>query len=548
MRRSFAMLLAAFALIYIVGIMPLPLLEPDEGRYLSIPAEMLDSGDFVLPTINGIPYLEKPPLHYWLTASSLALFGRHPWAGRVWPMLLTFLTALLIFYFVRREISILAAEVSTVLYLSSLYSLCLSRINTIDEVFGFFVTATVLCGYLFLEHKEKRFLYGFWAAAALGFLSKGLAVGVLAGGALLVYSVATRRYFLWTRLFSLLPLLLFVVIVAPWLIAVECKLPGSLQFFIIKEHFARFLTTVHKRDGPLYYFLPILAAGVIPWLGAFVPLFRKKFLELLRNRGFLLALCWFGFVFVFFSVSSSKLPTYLTPCWAALCIVLGTAVASAEEGGFISGVLGALGCFAVATAMVMGPTEEVAKFGKPYEELASGFIFFAGAALAGAAGFASLRRASFLKSLVPTALFLALALDVFCFAMSPILRATRSSEPIGEIINGISSGPLEDTVIARYNVELQGLTFLTGRRFLIVDTPGELEFGIGKLPEEEKKRVYATREEFGLLWKSAQRVLAIMKVERQEEFEASFGAGRLLGRNARYIALLNRGPSVPRSE
>ena len=170
------------ASIYIVGMFSLPLLEPDEGRYNSIPHEMLQSRDYILPTLNGVPYLEKPPLQYWLTAGVFVITGPQPWAGRLWPTIFALLTALALYLFMKREVNERAAAISALVFLSSLHTLAMTRVNILDISFGFFVTVSLLSAFRFLKHGDRSFLYIVWIAAGLGFLTKGLAAIVLPSG------------------------------------------------------------------------------------------------------------------------------------------------------------------------------------------------------------------------------------------------------------------------------------------------------------------------------------------------------------------------------
>src|SRR5205823_2023415 len=149
-------------------------------------------------------------------------------------------------------------------------------INLLDGAFTFFLTATVLAFTLAQTSPprspaERRWMLTAWAAAALAVLSKGIVVGVLAGAALVIYTLIERDSLTWRRLHLAAGLPLFAGVAAPWFVVVSLRNPAFPGFFFVHEHFARFLTTVHQRVEPWWYFLPLLLVGVLPWV---VPLAR----------------------------------------------------------------------------------------------------------------------------------------------------------------------------------------------------------------------------------------------------------------------------------
>ena len=156
------------------------------------------------------------------------------------------------------------------------YFVLVGHVNVLDQGLTFFLVAAVLAFTLAqlsapASAQERRWMLITWAAAALAVLSKGIVVGVLAGMSLLVYSLLEKDTRIWRRLQLALGLPLFLLIAAPWFILVSVRNPSFPGFFFVHEHFARFLTTVHQRVEPWWYFLVILMVGVLPWLA---PLWR----------------------------------------------------------------------------------------------------------------------------------------------------------------------------------------------------------------------------------------------------------------------------------
>jgi len=314
-----------------------PLLDPDEGRYAEIPREMLASGDFITPRFNDLKYFEKPPLQYWATAAVYAVAGLSEWSSRAWSFGLAFACLPLVFAWVRRLYGSDAALTAVAALGVSPYFLVIGHLNLLDAGFTFWLTAAVLAFTLAQcaapqSAAERRWMLAAWALAALALLSKGIVVAVLAGGALAVYSVIERELRPWRRLHAGAGLALFALIAVPWFVAVSLRNPSFPGFFFVHEHFARFLTTVHQRVEPWWFFLPLLLAAVLPWL---VPLVRAVPMSWddagaeaggdgPRFRPLRFLLIYAAVTLVFFSASGSKLAPYILPMVPVLAALTGT--------------------------------------------------------------------------------------------------------------------------------------------------------------------------------------------------------------------------------
>jgi len=301
-----------------------PLYKADESRYAEIPREMAASGDWVTPRLNGFKYFEKPPLQYWATAAGFEVLGLHDWVARLWTALTGFAGIALVFAFTKRisgEKSAWAA--AAVLAGCPLYVL-LGQVNTLDMGLTFFLSAAVFS--FALGHWLL-----FWAACALAVLSKGLIGIVLPLGTVALYILIKRDWSLIWKMQIVKGGALFLLIAAPWFIAVSLQNKEFAHFFFIQEHFERFTTKMHGRYQPAWYFLPVLAVGIAPWL---LPLFPslKKIFE--RKPGFdapLFLALWVLVVFAFFSVSDSKLPSYILPIFPALAVLIGAWLVNASR-------------------------------------------------------------------------------------------------------------------------------------------------------------------------------------------------------------------------
>jgi 4-amino-4-deoxy-L-arabinose transferase-like glycosyltransferase len=352
-----ALMLAWFATIQVR-----PLTDPDEGRYAEIPREMLATGDFVTPRFNDLKYFEKPPLQYWGTAAVYSVAGVHEWSSRLWSTTLAFACLPMVFAWTARRYGYQAGLVALTALAVSPYFAVVSHLNLLDQAFTFWLSAAVFAFTLaqMSAHRsdaERRWMLIAWAAAALAVLSKGIVVGVLAGGALILYTLIERDTLTWRRLHLLVGVPLFTVIAAPWFILVSLRNPSFPGFFFVHEHFARFLTTVHQRVQPWYFFLPLLLLGVLPWVVPFVRALRPAWCDAalpadptpspgsppFKPRKFLLI--YAALTLVFFSASGSKLAPYILPMFPPLAVLTGAASrdrdlkAFARQAAWITAVL-----------------------------------------------------------------------------------------------------------------------------------------------------------------------------------------------------------------
>lgn len=342
-RPLFVLLLfAVLILVFEPG--KVPLFEPDEGRYAEIPREMLASGDFLTPRLNGVLYFEKPPLYYWSVAASLAILGPTEMAVRLPGKLSAAAMVLLAVAFARRRWGTRTGLLAGLILATSILLVALARIALIDPMLSLALAAATFAFASFAEGeaagdgpRSRRALYAFHAACAAAILLKGLVGVVLPGGAIVLWTLVTGRWRTLLRVFSPGPLLLFLAIAAPWHIAMALRHPDFLQFYFVHEHFQRFATMEHRRTGPAAYFIPVVVAGFLPWT-AFFGRFRESWPGFTRGawkarstEAFLWI--WAVLVFAFFSASKSKLIPYVLPIWPALSVLLALGIDRARARG-----------------------------------------------------------------------------------------------------------------------------------------------------------------------------------------------------------------------
>jgi 4-amino-4-deoxy-L-arabinose transferase-like glycosyltransferase len=314
------------------------LAHPDEGRYSEISREMAATGDWVTPRLDGIKYFEKPPLQYWATALAFEAFGANPYSARLYVWLAALATLAVVGFTAFRLSGPEAAAAAVLALMASPYFMALGGIVTLDMGLTLWTTVTA-CAFLLAEDAVARgrssrgWMLLAWAALALAVLSKGLVAIIFTGAAVFFHMVLQRDASVLRRMHWGWGVALFLAIAAPWFVLVSRANPEFARFFFVHEHFERFLTHEHRRVEPWWFFLPILALGLVPWVLAYPSAVRAAWR---RERGqrlhpLTIALAWAAFVVLFFSASGSKLPAYILPAFPLLAVAIGPYLASAPE-------------------------------------------------------------------------------------------------------------------------------------------------------------------------------------------------------------------------
>ncbi|WP_374352601.1 phospholipid carrier-dependent glycosyltransferase [Chitinimonas sp.] len=306
-----------------------PLNVPDEGRYPEVAREMLMSGDFITPRVNGALFLDKPALYYWLQAASFAVFGVSIASVRLMPALFGVAGCLLVFvagwrFFNRRTAWLAALTMAA----SPLYFLA-SQYANLDLEVAVWITAA-LFGFLFAQAEPvdspRRRLYFALAYLAGGFgvLTKGLIGIVLPAIAIFAWMLWRRR---WRDLprwsLPLLPIGVLAVCL-PWYTAVQLHNPQFLHFFFVYQQFERFSGGGFNNALPAWFYPAILALGLLPWT-FWLPAALKRAWQQRGEAGDLRAflLAWPAVILLFFSLPTSKIAGYILPVVPPLALLLG---------------------------------------------------------------------------------------------------------------------------------------------------------------------------------------------------------------------------------
>lgn len=317
-------LLAGFCLLtgaaYLSGLSSAGLLGPDEPRYAFIGREMARSGDWLTPRLWGEPWFEKPPLLYWLTAAAFRLGLEDDLAPRAPAAALSVVFLAAQWLLLRRLLDVRTAWLATFLNASTAAWAAYSIIGVTDLPLAVFFQAAVLLAWLETRTPRLAQRYGAAACLAIAVLAKGLVPLVLFVP--LVWFLR-RQWRAWTG-----PFLLFLLLAAPWYAAMAAMHGRAfVDEFFLRHHLARFSSDELQHVQPFWFYVPVLAGGLFPWIPAVVAAGAAVWRDI-RLR---IPLSVFLFGFVFFSLSRNKLPGYLLPVWPSLCVLLAAGLAAAAR-------------------------------------------------------------------------------------------------------------------------------------------------------------------------------------------------------------------------
>ena len=329
--RDLLILAAIFGVLYFLGLGRAALMNPDEGRYGEIPREMVASGDWVTPRLDGVNYFEKPPLGYWVTAACLSVFGESEFSARMFPALFGLGGVLLTYAAVRRIHGRMPALASAIVLGSSVFYFAMARILTLDLPVAVLMSGTLMCFTLAVREPEgptrRWFFYGLYVCSALATLTKGLIGFLLTGAVMFLWLLIFNQWKKLRPLYLPTGILLFLAVALPWHLLVAHRNPAWAQFYFIDQQWNRFTTTEHSRAGPWYYFIPVVVVGLFPWIGflwgGISDVISTGWARRAENAQGWFYVTWAAFIFLFFSKSQSKLVGYILPVFPPLAILIG---------------------------------------------------------------------------------------------------------------------------------------------------------------------------------------------------------------------------------
>jgi len=330
--RGTALLLALAACLLLLRLGRVPLLGPDEPRYARVAIEMQRAREWVTPTLAGEPWLEKPPLYYWLAGGAYRLFGETETPARLPSVLAAILLVGVTALFGARLLGTAAGLHSGFILATSLLVFVYGRAASMDMLLSACVTLALgLFALRLFGVAGSLAVPAAWAAMGLATLAKG-PLGLLLPGLVVVAFAAFTRDLRPLRLaLHLRGVVLFLAVAGPWYAAILAAQGWHfVDVFLLNHNVARFTSTVHRHPGPFFYYVPVLLAGLFPWSGLLLPALAGA--KPRRERLDLFLLLWLLLPLVFFSIAGSKLSGYVLPCLPPLALLMGRAAARLASG------------------------------------------------------------------------------------------------------------------------------------------------------------------------------------------------------------------------
>jgi 4-amino-4-deoxy-L-arabinose transferase-like glycosyltransferase len=530
--------------------------EPDEARYAEIAREMVASGNYLVPHLNYVIYIEKPPLLYWLTALSYQIFGVNEFAARFFGALFAVLGVTATSYFGlrcfgRRHALLAGAILATM----PIYAV-LGQVLTTDMILAALMTFASFA--LFMHWREGgRWCWFAYLAMALGILAKGPVAAIL--------PVAAMVAFLgWEgdlrgaigRFHALAGAIVVLAIAAPWFIYTIVRVPGYFDFYFVGEYLKRVFQPSYSHGEPIWYYLPVLAGGLLPW-SAMVPLMTWRAMAPNPARRYCLVLA--VVIVGAFSLASAKLIPYILPALPPIAILIADGIVScawpettgdragAPGGGLRppdtrilgeSGVLlGLLGAGTVGAAIM------AAHFRTPYPYYMRPALYAIGAVLllggAAASGAFLTKRTGAGLCAVVLALAAALMAGTWARIEAEPLRSYAM------LARAVQARAPDATVIC-YHRYVQSLPFYTRRRVILVGAKTELAFG-ARLAPDRAQWFFRKDADLLRLWRSPGRKVLVLDAPDLARMREELGPYTLIGSELRKRAILEPREQITRN-
>lgn len=514
-------LAAGWLILWFAGLGLRPLGEPDEARYAEVAREMLASGNWLTPKLDGFNFFDKPVLHYWATGIFYALFGVHEWTARLWVALTGLLSIAAVGWASRRLYGTRTGWIAALVLGSMLLFVAGAHINTLDMGVAAFL-AIAICLFLVAQfdpragqQRVRLNLLG-WESLALAVLSKGLIGVVFPAITLLVFMLWERDWSILRRMTMGWGVLLLLLIAAPWFIAISYRHPDFFDYFFINEHFRRFLTNAYDRDRAWWFFIPVALLGLFPWV-VFLPVSRAGWQSVCTGSSERFLLCWILVVFVFFSASHSKLPLYILPIFPALAMLIARRISSLTVRSLAWRCM-LISALAVVMAVVALSLTLSTRHLSQHTDMHPALVWLVRGlgvlAIAGAIGAFMLARRYHPLTVVSLLGFTTLFVWQMLFAGAGTLANKLSAVPVAQLM---LPNMHDDTEVFAVHAYQRGLSFYLQRLVTVVDEdPDDILAGAASRPAG----FMPSLEAFEARWRTAPDAIAVIDPRLLSGFRA----------------------------
>ena len=526
--RDCVLLLFVFGFLYLAFSGVRPLANPDEGRYVEIPREMVVTGDWVSPRLNGVLYFEKPPLFYWMQAVALKVGGINEVSGRFMPALLGLIGILATYITGRRLYDRRTGLFSAAILGSSLIYFALSQIITLDIAVSVFTGCSLFSFLIGLKYplstQRRLWFVAFYIFMGLAVLSKGLIGWVFPALIIFLWTILLGKWKDLTRYYMGMGLLIFLAVTVPWHVMAARENPEFLWFYFVHEHFLRYLSSTHSRVQPFWFFFAFLPLGLLPWT-SFLPqsvasIFRGGWQAAKERSTELLCLVWILFILFFFSLSKSKLIPYILSAYFPLALIMGRYMAQAWDGANTVGLKWGLRAYTwlilgLATAfpfVLEHKSEDVSFEAIPWLALLLGALVLSAVLIHFFTRLGKLRH-GLVVLMGAAACILALFNPVAgCFKRPSTREMAYALKPRLQE---------QDRVFHAYDYFHDFTTYLERTTSLANHSPDEHGFG---LELEDHSARYLEGQAFRDFWQGSQRAYALVEWQKFDNFKNDVGA------------------------
>jgi 4-amino-4-deoxy-L-arabinose transferase-like glycosyltransferase len=474
------LLLVLSGYLYFSQLGKMALTDPDETFYAQTAKEMVQKGEWLTPILYGKPQFEKPILFYWLIEASYKIFGINEFAARFPSAFFGFLGLVGIYLLGRALFNNRVGILSAVVLATSIEYIALSIACVTDMVLFVFMLFGILF-FFYSQKKNKGYFYIFSSASfALATLTKGpvgLALPVLI---IAVYLLITRDVSIFRKwAVLLLSAVVFAVIALPWyIIMYKLYAKDFIDAFFGFHNITRFFVPEHKTGSQFYYNIPVILGGFVPWT-AFLPLGLWRIFGALRTthnaqrttkNASIFVLLWFFIIFIFFSISSTKLPTYIFPCFVSLALIIGKLwddfLVETQNAAFSAGM--AASYYFLFTAVVLSVTAGYIFMKKDYPDIIQAAIITGIFLLFGVTiSLIAFNMKKFVLAFFLTAYTIVVALYPLGKLVLPGIESYETSKPVSKVI--LSSFKEGDIIGCERDFRM-GVAFYTDKIPVLIDS------------------------------------------------------------------------------